>query len=37
MIHVCVLEGQYAQLSNLGFPVSLVVELQWSCSKVAFT
>ena len=27
-ICVCVLEGQYAQLSNLGFPVSLAVELQ---------
>ena len=27
-IRVCVLEGQYAQLSNLGFPVSLVMELQ---------
>ena len=27
-ICVCVLEGQYAQLSNLGFPVSLVMELQ---------
>ena len=27
-IRVCVLEGQYAQLSNLGFPVSLAVELQ---------
>ena len=31
-ICVCVLEGQYAQLSNLGFPISLVV----SYSKVAF-
>ena len=28
MIRVCVLEGLYAQLSNLGFPVSLAVELQ---------
>ena len=27
-IRVCVLEGQFAQLSNLGFPVSLAVELQ---------
>jgi len=27
-IRVCVLEGQYAELSNLGFPVSLAVELQ---------
>ena len=27
-IRVCVLEGQYAQLSNLGFPISLVMELQ---------
>ena len=27
-IRVCVLEGQYTQLSNLGFPVSLVMELQ---------
>ena len=27
-IRVCVLEGQYAQLSNLGFPVFLAVELQ---------
>ena len=27
-IRVCVLEGQYPQLSNLGFPVSLVMKLQ---------
>jgi len=27
-ICVCVLEGQYAQLSNLGFPIFLAVELQ---------
>ena len=27
-IRVCVLEGQFTQLSNLGFPVSLAVELQ---------
>ena len=27
-IRVCVLEGQHAQLSNLGFPISLVMELQ---------
>ena len=26
-IHVCVLEGQYTKLSNLGFPDSLVMEL----------
>ena len=31
MIRVCVLEGLYAQLSNLGFPVSLAVELQQGC------
>ena len=28
VIRVYVLEGQYAQLSNLGFPASLLLELQ---------